>query len=157
MNSQLKIFICAISAASILSAVAPANFASAVGSTPAPTAPSTPAPSTSPSAGGVQPQNSHKPHGLTADQKAALATALTTYKATVQSALDGANKAIADARSIRDQALAAAPHDNNVRTLAFSDFRNSSNQIWSAFKSAVAAAKATYDSTVAAIKGSVAK
>jgi Spy/CpxP family protein refolding chaperone len=157
MNSQLKISICAISAASILSAVAPTNIAFAVGSTPAPTATSTPAPSTSPSVGGGQPQNSHKPHGLTADQKAALATALTTYKATVQSALDGANKAIADARSIRDQALAAAPHDNNVRALAFSDFRNSSNQIWSAFKSAVAAAKATYDSTVATIKGSVAK
>ena len=91
-------------------------------------------------------------HGLSQAQKDALAAALVTYKAAIQSALDGAHKAIADAQSIRDQAFAAAPKDKNVRALANADFARSSTQIWDAFKSSTAAAKATYDSTVNAIK-----
>lgn len=89
---------------------------------------------------------------LTQQQKIEMANALTAYKATIQSALDGANKAIADARSIRDQALSAAPKDKNVRALAFEDFKRSSTQIWDAFRSSVAAAKTAYDAQVATIK-----
>jgi len=91
-------------------------------------------------------------HGLTQAQKDALAAALVTYKAAIQSALDGAHKAIADAQSIRDQAFAAAPKDKNVRALANSDFKNSSTQIWDAFKSSTAAAKASYEAAINAIK-----
>lgn len=93
-----------------------------------------------------------KKHGLTQAQKDALAAAQTTYKTAVQSALDGANKAVADARSVRDQALAASPQDKNVKALAINDFKSSSTQIWSAFKASVAQAKAAYDAAVAAIK-----
>ena len=75
-----------------------------------------------------------------------------TYKAAIQSALDGAHKAIADAQSIRDQAFAAAPKDKNVRALANSDFKNSSTQIWDAFRSSTAAAKASYEAAINAIK-----
>jgi len=91
-------------------------------------------------------------HGLTQAQKDALAAALVTYKAAIQSALDGAHKAIADAQSIRDQALAAAPKDKNVRNLAKQDFKNSSTQIWDAFRSSTAAAKASYEAAINAIK-----
>jgi hypothetical protein len=90
--------------------------------------------------------------GPTALQKSAIAAAKITYQASVQSALNGANKAIADARSIRDQALAAAGKDANVRRLANSDFMSSSSQIWSAFKVSVAAAKSAFDTQIASIK-----
>ena len=94
-----------------------------------------------------------KKHRLTSDQRAALLAAQTTYKAAVQSALDGAHKAIADAQSIRDQAIAASPQDKNVRAIAINDFKVSSSQIWSVFRSAVAKAKATFDAAVTSIKG----
>lgn len=94
-----------------------------------------------------------KKHRLTSDQRAALLAAQTTYKAAVQSALDGAHKAIADAQSIRDQAISASPQDKNVRALAINDFKVSSSQIWSVFRSTVAQAKATFDATVTSIKG----
>ena len=118
--------------------------------------PSPATPSLSPSA---QPSHSPNPvhtHGImegpTALQKSAIAAAKITYQASVQSALNGANKAIADARSIRDQALAAAGKDANVRRLANSDFMSSSSQIWSAFKVSVAAAKSAFDTQIASIK-----
>jgi hypothetical protein len=107
-------------------------------------------PSPSPSAKAAHSET--RIHGLSAAQQAAIAAAKLTYQSAVQSALDGANKAIADARSIRDQALAAAGKDVNVRKLANSDFMNSSAQIWGVFKTSVAAAKGTFDSTVTAIK-----
>ena len=109
-----------------------------------------PSPSPSPSAKAAHSET--RIHGLSAAQQAAIAAAKLTYQSAVQSALDGANKAIADARSIRDQALAAAGKDVNVRKLAHSDFMNSSAQIWGVFKTSVAAAKGTFDSTVTAIK-----
>ena len=113
-----------------------------------------PRPSTTPSTSAkpVASPSATTRHGLTQAQKDSLAAALVTYKAAIQSALDGAHKAIADAQSIRDQAFAAAPKDKNVRALANADFGRSSTQIWDAFKSSTAAAKATYDSTVNAIK-----
>ncbi len=107
-------------------------------------------PSPSPSAKAAHSET--RIHGLSAAQQAAIAAAKLTYQSAVQSALGGANKAIADARSIRDQALAAAGKDVNVRKLANSDFMNSSAQIWGVFKTSVAAAKGTFDSTVTAIK-----
>jgi hypothetical protein len=107
-------------------------------------------PSPSPSAKAAHSET--RIHGLSAAQQAAIAAAKLTYQSAVQSALHGANKAIADARSIRDQALAAAGKDVNVRKLANSDFMNSSAQIWGVFKTSVAAAKGTFDSTVTAIK-----
>ncbi len=108
--------------------------------------------SPSPSAKAKAAHSETRIHGLSAAQQAAIAAAKLTYQSAVQSALDGANKAIADARSIRDQALAAAGKDVNVRKLANSDFMNSSAQIWGVFKTSVAAAKGTFDSTVTAIK-----
>jgi thiol:disulfide interchange protein len=107
-------------------------------------------PSTSPRSS-ASPSSSAR-HGLTQIQRDALATALATYKAAIQSALDGAHKAIADAQSIRDQAFAAAPKDKNVRALANADFARSSTQIWDAFKSSTAAAKATYEAAINTIK-----
>ena len=113
-----------------------------------------PRPSTTPSTSAkpVASPSATTRHGLTQAQKDALAAALVTYKAAIQSALDGAHKAIADAQSIRDQAFAAAPKDKNVRALANSDFKNSSTQIWDAFKSSTAAAKASYEAAINAIK-----
>lgn len=115
-----------------------------------PTTTSSASPSTSPKPVGSPSATTR--HGLTQAQKDALAAALTTYKAAIQSALDGAHKAIADAQSIRDQAFAAAPKDKNVRNLANQDFKNSSTQIWDAFKSSTAAAKATYEAAINSIK-----
>jgi len=112
----------------------------AVTSTPSPISSALPSTSASPH------------HGLTQIQKSALAAALATYKSAIQSALDGAHKAIADAQSIRDQAFAAAPKDKNVHALADSDFKNSSTQIWNAFKVSTAAAKQAYESAINAIK-----
>ena len=133
------------------------SVAPSVGQTPAPkvehseAAKPTPANGTSnaPVAGANSPVKKHK---LSDTQKSALLAAQNTYKASVQSSLDGANKAIADARSIRDQALAASPQDKNVRALANSDFKSSSTQIWAAFRASVAQAKSTYDAAIAAIK-----
>ena len=97
--------------------------------------------------------NPHK-SGLTLTQRSAIAGASADYHLALKRALDGANVAIASARSIRDQAVAAAPKDKNVQELANSDFKRSTTQIWSAFKSAAAAAKAAYDAAIASIKAS---
>lgn len=145
-----------LSSAVLVALLAANGIVSAHAASPAPTspaqassAPSTAAPSPSTS-GAASP--TPKKHGLTQAQRDALSAAQTTYKSSVQSALDGANKAIADARSIRDQAVVASPKDKNVRALANSDFKNSSIQIWTAFKASVAQAKSTYDAAVASIK-----
>lgn len=98
--------------------------------------------------------SAERKHGPTEQEKIALVAAKLAYQSAVKSSLDGANKAIADARSIRDQALAAAGKDANVRKLANSDFLNSSSQIWSAFRTSVAAAKAAYNDQLLAIKNS---
>jgi hypothetical protein len=143
--APLAAVLCSLTLGSAAMAASPATTPSATPSTSAnPSTSSKPAGSPSATAR----------HGLTQAQKDALAAALTTYKAAIQSALDGAHKAIADAQSIRDQAFAAAPKDKNVRNLANQDFKNSSTQIWNAFKSSTAAAKATYDSTISTIKAS---
>ena len=89
---------------------------------------------------------------LSQEQKSAITAAAATHQAAIQGALDGANKAVADARSIRDQAIAMAPKDKSVKALANSEFKKSSDQIWSAFKSNTAAAKAAYEAAVIAIK-----
>jgi thiol:disulfide interchange protein len=149
MKSQMRKSVFAVSAASILISVIPASNSYA--------ADATPAPSHSPATSPLSSQGNSHQHGLTAEQKSALQGALATYKAAIKSALDGANKAVADARSIRDQALAAAPQDKNVKNLANSDFKNSLTQIWSAFRTTVAAAKATYDAAASSIKAAASK
>jgi hypothetical protein len=149
MKSQKRKSAFAVSAASILISVLPASISYATEAMPSPS--HSPAPAASPSQGAA------KQHGLSAEQKSALQGALATYKAAIKSALDGANKAVADARSIRDQALAAAPQDKNVKNLANSDFKNSLTQIWSAFRTTVAAAKATYDAAASSIKAAASK
>jgi hypothetical protein len=147
MKSQMRKSAFAVSAASILFAVLPVTISYAADATPAPSQ----SPLTAPS------HSAPKQHVLTAEQKSALQGALATYKAAIKSALDGANKAVADARSIRDQALAAAPQDKNVKNLANSDFKNSLTQIWSAFRTSVAASKATYDAAASSIKAAASK
>jgi len=147
MKSQMRKSAFAVSAASILFAALPVSISYAADGTPAPSQ----SPLTAPS------HSASKQHVLTAEQKSALKGALATYKAAIKSALDGANKAVADARSIRDQAIAAAPQDKNVKNLANSDFKNSLTQIWSAFRTTVATAKATYQAAEVSIKGSVTK
>jgi hypothetical protein len=137
MKSRTRKSAFAVSATSIFFAALPVSISYAADGTPAPS------------------HSAPKQHVLTAEQKSALQGALATYKAAIKRALDGANKAVADARSIRDQALAAAPQDKNVKNLANSDFKNSLTQIWSAFRTTVAAAKATYQAAEVSIKGSV--
>ena len=139
MKSRTRKSAFAVSATSIFFAALPVSISYAADGTPAPS------------------HSAPKQHGLTAEQKSALHGALATYKAAIKRALDGANKAVADARSIRDQALAAAPQDKNVKNLANSDFKNSLTQIWSAFRTTVATAKATYQAAEVSIKGSVTK
>ena len=112
-------------------------------------------PSATPSATHASwPKGSPHKSGLTLTQRSAIASASAEYQLALKRALDGANVAIASARSIRDQAVAAAPKDKNVQELANSDFKRSTTQIWSAFKSAAAAAKAAYDAAIASIKAS---
>jgi len=147
MKSQMRNSAFAVSAASILISVLPASISFAADGTPAPSQ----SPLTAPS------HSASKQHRLTAEQKSALQGALATYKAAIKSALDGANKAVADARSIRDQAIAASPQDKNVKILANSDFKNSLTQIWSAFRTTVANAKATYDAAALSIKAAASK
>ena len=136
-----------------LSVVTPASsYASSPSATPSASAQATPPIHQKSQDDSSSHPNPTATHGLTKVQKDAIAAALVIYKAAIQGALDGANKGIADARSIRDQALAAAPRDKNVRSLALADFLTSSHQIWSAFKTSIAAAKSTFDAAVAAIK-----
>ncbi len=139
MTSQMRKSAFAVSAASIFFAALPVSISYASDATPAPS------------------HSAPKQHVLTAEQKSVLQGALAIYKAAIQSALEGANKAVADARSIRDQAIAAAPQDKNVKNLANSDFKNSLTQIWSAFRTTVAAAKATYDAAASSIKAAASK
>jgi hypothetical protein len=102
----------------------------------------------------VSPKSRAQNTGLTNAQRSAIERANATYQLAIKGALDGANVAIADARSIRDQAIAAAPTDKNVHNLAISDFKLSTTQIWAAFKRATASARAAHDAAIAAIKSS---
>jgi len=148
-RGRLGLMAVALSSACLLPVLSSTN---ADADTPSPTT-ATPSPSQT----HVSTSPTHSPerkHGPAEQQKIALAAAKSAYQSAVKSALDGANKAIADARSIRDQALAAAGKDANVRKLANSDFLNSSSQIWSAFRASVAAAKAAYDEQLLTIKNS---
>ena len=90
---------------------------------------------------------------LTPQQKSAIATAATTYKASVQQALEGAHRAVADAKSLLDQELAIAGKDKTLRDLAIANFKKNTAQIWAAFKKSVAEAKGAYTSAVSSIKG----
>ena len=90
---------------------------------------------------------------LTPQQKSAIAAAATTYKASVQQALEGAHRAVADAKSLLDQELAIAGKDKTLRDLAIANFKKNTAQIWAAFEKSVAQAKVAYTSAVSSIKG----
>ena len=89
---------------------------------------------------------------LTEQQKSQIAAAQAAYKATAQQALDGTNRAIADAKSLKEQAIAAAGKDKALIEMAKADYKKNSAEIWAAFKKTIAEAKATRDAAIAAIK-----
>ena len=90
---------------------------------------------------------------LTPQQKSAIAAAATIYKASVQQALEGAHRAVADAKSLLDQELSIAGKDKTLRDLAIANFKKNTAQIWAAFKKSVSEAKVAYTSAVSSIKG----
>ena len=90
---------------------------------------------------------------LTEQQKSQIAAAQAAYKATAQQALDGANRAIADAKSLLEQAIAASGKDKNLIAMAKADYKKNAAEIWAAFKKTIADAKATRDAAIASIKG----
>jgi hypothetical protein len=89
---------------------------------------------------------------LTPQQKSAIAAAAATYKASVQQALEGANRAVADAKSLLQQELAVAGKDKALRDLAIANFKKNTAQIWTAFRKSTAEAKSTFVAAVAAAK-----
>ena len=91
---------------------------------------------------------------LSTQQQVSVAEAKAAYKSAAQQALDGANRAVADAKSLLQQELAAAGKDKTLKALALAEYKKNTADIWSAFKKTTADAKAALDSATATVKSS---
>lgn len=116
---------------------------------PAPTSSSMPSPiisaSPSPSPAAVK-----KPR-LTVDQSVALAAAQAAYATAVANARNGFSRAIADAKSVLDQSMAAAGKDKAAIALAKQTYKDSYSQIFQALTAGLDAAKSAFESAKLAI------
>ena len=91
---------------------------------------------------------------LSTQQQVSVAEAKAAYKSAAQQALDGANRAVADAKSLLQQELAAAGKDKTLKALALAEYKKNTADIWSAFKKTTSDAKAALDSATATVKSS---
>ena len=94
---------------------------------------------------------------LTPQQKAAIASASSAYKASVKQALEGASRAVADAKSLLAQELTAAGKDKTLRAMALSNFKKNTAEIWAAYKKSIDESKAIFTVAVTAAKNSTNK
>ena len=97
--------------------------------------------------------SSSSPRSQNDAQKKAVDDAKAAYQAAAQAALDGANRAVADAKSLLDQALTAAGKDKALQQMAYADYKRNKDEIWSAFKQTIADAKSKRDAAIAAASG----
>ena len=82
-------------------------------------------------------------HVLTQAQKDAIAAARAAFATEKTDAQNGFNRALADARAIRDQAILAAGTDKNAIAIARKAFRDSYRIIMNAYKSDIENAKSS--------------
>jgi len=107
----------------------------------------TPSPQSSPSA-------THSKQTLIQAQKDAISAARAVFAAAKSSAQNGFDRALADAKAIRDQAIAAAGTDLNAVRAAKRSYRDSYKMILHAYKSDLDAAKLVLKNALAAARAS---
>ena len=95
-----------------------------------------------------------KPKSLTPSQKASIEAARTAFAVVRKNAVYGLDRAIADARAIRDQAISAARNNMSAIRTAKKNYRISYRMIENAYRSDLKSAKSTLVRALAAIKGS---
>lgn len=87
-----------------------------------------------------------------AEKAAALASARDAYTLATNNALQGFDRAVADAKAIRDQALLAAGTDKTARAAAMAEYKNEYSQIYQAFTAQILAAKQALAAAKSSIK-----
>jgi hypothetical protein len=87
-----------------------------------------------------------------AEKAAALASARDAYTLATNNALQGFDRAVADAKAIRDQALLAAGTDKTARAAAMTEYKNEYSQIYQAFTAQILAAKQALAAAKSSIK-----
>lgn len=99
------------------------------------------------------PSSTAKPplkHGPSQAQKIAIAAAKSAFAAAKIDAKNGVDRALADAKAVRDQAILAAGTDKNAVAAAKKSYKESVQTIVIAFKTYMANAKATLAGALAA-------
>ncbi len=91
-------------------------------------------------------------HDLTQAQKDAIAVARSIYVTAKSDALNGFDRATADARAIEDQAIAAASKDKAVINAAKTSYKHFYQMIFQDYKAALRNAKATLINSIATAK-----
>lgn len=92
-------------------------------------------------------------HSLTQAQKDSIAAARATFEADKKNALEGFDRAIADAQAVRDQAISAAGADQNSIRIAKKNYRESYRTILNAYKLDLKNARSNLAKAIAAAKG----
>lgn len=116
--------------------VSPATSVASVTSSPQPSSPATPL-----------------AHSLTPAQRDSIAAARAAFAVAKKNALDGFDRAVADAQAVRDQAISAAGTDQRSVRLAKKIYRDSYRTILNAYKSDLKDAKSKFAKAIVAIKG----
>ena len=88
---------------------------------------------------------------LSPAQESAIKTAKESYLATIKQAREGAIRAVADAKSLLEQELAAAGKDKELKANAVVNYKKNVAAIWAAFKKTETEAKTTLRSTLNSI------
>lgn len=94
------------------------------------------------------------PKSLTSSQTESIEAARVAFAVARKNALNGLDRAIADAQAIRDQAISSAGKDMSAIRTAKKNYRNSYLLIENAYRSDLKSAKSTLVRALAAIKGS---
>lgn len=139
----------ALTAAVVLTLLSPA--ASFANSTPTPLPSSTVSPTPiATQSKHPRPAISHSPSALTQAQKDAIAAANAAFASAKVSAQEGFDRAIADAKALRDQAITDAGTDKAAIKIAQKNFRDFNKTIALALQSALKAAKLARQNALAA-------
>lgn len=96
----------------------------------------------------------HSKQALTQAQKDAVRAARSVFAAAKTGARNGFDRALADAKAVRDQAVAGAGTDQNSIRAAKKNFRNSYKTIYCAYIEDLKKAKSTFQSAIAVAIGS---
>jgi len=93
-------------------------------------------------------------HSLTQAQKDSVAAARAAFVIAKKDALEGFDRAIADAQAIRDQAIVVAGSEQSSIRLAKKNYRASYGTILNAYRSDLKSAKLNFAKALAAVRGS---